>query len=184
MKECHQCKQCYPDTITICPDDGMPTFHSISGEPLLEGKYKLDKRLGQGGMGVVYCARHAYLKTQHAIKVILPDLVGNDPQLVTRFRQEALAAAAIRHHNVVSTTDYGVAMGTMPFLVMEFVEGESLHDLLTREKRLTTEKALELITAIGNGIGAAHQQGIVHRDLKPLNIMICKDKSNVAEAVK
>lgn len=159
-------------------------MHTIGGEPVLEGKYHLEKRLGQGGMGVVYCARHAYLKTQHAIKVILPDLVGNDPQLVTRFRQEALAAAAIRHHNVVSTTDYGVAMGTMPFLVMEYVEGESLHDLLTREGKLAPEKALDLMTAICAGIGAAHSQGIVHRDLKPLNIMICKDKATMSEAVK
>lgn len=184
MKECQQCKQCYPDTVAICPDDGMPTFHSIAGEPLLEGKYKLDKRLGQGGMGVVYCARHAYLKTQHAIKVILPDLVGNDPQLVTRFRQEALAAAAIRHHNVIAVTDFGVAQGTMPFLVMEFVEGESLHDLLSREHRLSPARAAELMSAICAGVGAAHRQGIVHRDLKPLNIMIQKDRHSMAEAVK
>jgi serine/threonine protein kinase/formylglycine-generating enzyme required for sulfatase activity len=184
MKECQLCKQCYPDTVTTCLNDGMPTFHSISGEPVLEGKYKLDKRLGQGGMGVVYCARHAYLKTQHAIKVILPDLVGNDPQLVTRFRQEALAAAAIRHHNVIAVTDFGVAQGTMPFLVMEFVEGESLHDLLARESRLSPEKAAELMSAICAGVGAAHRQGIVHRDLKPLNIMIQKDRQTLAEAVK
>ncbi|MDQ3129867.1 MAG: serine/threonine protein kinase, partial [Acidobacteriota bacterium] len=184
MKECQHCKKCYSDDVNVCPEEGMPTFHTISGEPVLDGKYHLDRRLGQGGMGVVYCARHAYLKTQHAIKVILPDLVGNDPQLVTRFRQEALAAAAIKHYNVVSVTDYGVAMGTMPFLVMEYVEGESLHDLLTREGRLAPEKALELITAICNGIGAAHHQGIVHRDLKPLNIMICKDKQSLSEAVK
>ena len=184
MKECQLCKKCYTDDVATCPTDGMPTMHTISGEPVLEGKYHLEKRLGQGGMGVVYCARHAYLKTQHAIKVILPDLVGNDPQLVTRFRQEALAAAAIRHQNVVSTTDYGVAMGTMPFLVMEYVEGESLHDLLTREGRLAPEKALDLMTAICAGIGAAHSQGIVHRDLKPLNIMICKDKATMSEAVK
>lgn len=168
----------------MCPDDGMPTFHSISGEPILEGKYKLDKRLGQGGMGVVYCARHSYLKTQHAIKVILPDLVGNDPQLVTRFRQEALAAAAIRHHNVIAVTDFGVAQGTMPFLVMEFVEGESLHDLLTREHRLPPERAVELMSAICAGVGAAHRQGIVHRDLKPLNVMIQADRNSLAESVK
>ena len=184
MRECQHCKNCFSDGVNICPNDGMPTLHTISGEPVLEGKYHLEKRLGQGGMGVVYCAKHAYLKTQHAIKVILPDLVGNDPQLVTRFRQEALAAAAIRHHNVVNVTDYGVAQGTMPFLVMEYVEGESLHDLLEREKRLAPEKALELIAAICSGIGAAHRQGIVHRDLKPLNIMILKDKSNMSEAVK
>jgi eukaryotic-like serine/threonine-protein kinase len=184
MKECQLCKKCYTDNISACPDDGMPTFHSISGEPVLEGKYHLEKRLGQGGMGVVYKARHAYLKTSHAIKVILPDLVGNDPQLVTRFRQEALAAAAIRHQNVVSVTDYGVVQGKMPFLVMEYVEGESLHDLLARENRLAPEKALDLMTAICSGVGAAHHQGIVHRDLKPLNIMICKDKKSMAESVK
>jgi eukaryotic-like serine/threonine-protein kinase len=184
MKECQLCKKCYADEVATCPTDGMPTVHTISGEPLLEGKYQLEKRLGQGGMGVVYKARHAYLKTAHAIKVILPDLVGNDPQLVTRFRQEALAAAAIRHQNVVSVSDYGVAMGKMPFLVMEYVEGESLHDLLARENRLSPERALDLMAAICAGVGAAHHQGIVHRDLKPLNIMICSDKKSMSEAVK
>jgi serine/threonine protein kinase/formylglycine-generating enzyme required for sulfatase activity len=162
----------------------MPTVHTISGEPVLEGKYHLECRIGQGGMGVVYRARHAYLKTLHAIKIILPDLVGNDPQLVTRFRQEALAAAAIRHQNVVGVSDYGVISGKVPFLVMEYVEGESLHDLLAREKSLSPENSLELMTAICGGVGAAHHQGIVHRDLKPLNIMICSDKQTIAESVK
>ncbi|HNQ16338.1 MAG TPA: protein kinase, partial [Pyrinomonadaceae bacterium] len=123
-------------------------MQTLSGAPVLEEKYHLERRLGQGGMGVVYKARHAYLKTQHAIKVILPDLVGNDPQLVTRFRQEALAAAAIRHQNVVGVSDYGVAFGKIPFLVMEYVEGESLHDMLAREGRLSPEKAFELMKAI------------------------------------
>jgi serine/threonine-protein kinase len=162
----------------------MPTTHTIAGEPVLEGKYHLENRLGQGGMGVVYKARHAYLKTQLAIKIILPDLVGNDPQLVTRFRQEALAAAAIRHQNVVSVTDYGVVNSSIPFLVMEYVEGESLHDLLAREKKLSPEQSLELMSAICAGVGAAHHQGIVHRDLKPLNIMICSGKPNMSQAVK
>jgi serine/threonine-protein kinase len=184
MKECQLCKNCFTDDVNTCPNDGMPTYHSISGEPVLEGKYHLECRLGQGGMGVVYKARHAYLKTLHAIKVILPDLVGNDPQLVTRFRQEALAAAAIRHQNVVGVSDYGVAQGTMPFLVMEYVEGESLHDLLEREGKLSPEKALELMAAIAAGIGVAHKQGIVHRDLKPLNVMIVKDTPKMSEAVK
>jgi serine/threonine-protein kinase len=184
MKECQLCKNCFTDDVATCPNDGMPTVHTISGEPVLEGKYHLESRIGQGGMGVVYKARHAYLKTQHAIKIILPDLVGNDPQLVTRFRQEALAAAAIRHQNVVGVSDYGVINGSVPFLVMEYVEGESLHDLLTRERSLHPEKALELISAIGAGVAAAHHQGIVHRDLKPLNIMICNDKPSIAQSVK
>jgi eukaryotic-like serine/threonine-protein kinase len=184
MKECQVCKHCYADDVATCPKDGMPTVHTIPGEPVLEGKYHLENRIGQGGMGVVYKARHAYLKTQLAIKVILPDLVGNDPQLVTRFRQEALAAAAIRHMNVVAVTDYGVIDGTLPFLVMEYVEGESLHDLLGREKKLSPERAFELMSAACAGVGAAHHQGIVHRDLKPLNIMICSDKPNMSQAVK
>jgi serine/threonine protein kinase len=184
MKECQVCKTCFADDVAVCPTDGMPIVHTLPGEPVLEGKYHIERRLGQGGMGVVYKARHAYLKTQLAIKVILPDLVGNDPQLVTRFRQEALAAAAIRHQNVVNVTDYGVVDGTMPFLVMEYVEGESLHDLLAREQRLSPERALELMTAICAGVGAAHHQGIVHRDLKPLNIMICSDKPSISQAVK
>lgn len=184
MKECQLCKKCYEDAVTACPADGMPTVHTIAGEPVLEGKYHLECRIGQGGMGVVYRARHAYLKTLHAIKIILPDLVGNDPQLVTRFRQEALAAAAIRHQNVVGVSDYGVISGTLPFLVMEYVEGESLHDLLARERSLSPESALELMAAICGGVGAAHHQGIVHRDLKPLNIMICSDRHTIAESVK
>ena len=184
MKECQLCKNCYTDEVATCPKDGMPTMHTITGEPVLEGKYHLEHRLGQGGMGVVYKARHAFLKTQLAIKIILPDLVGNDPQLVTRFRQEALAAAAIRHQNVVGVTDYGVIQGSIPFLVMEYVDGESLHDLLTREKVLSPERALELMSAICAGVGAAHHQGIVHRDLKPLNIMICSDKPSMSQAVK
>ncbi len=184
MRECQLCKHCYSDEVVTCPTDGMPTAHTIAGEPVLEGKYHLELRLGQGGMGVVYKARHAYLKTLLAIKIILPDLVGNDPELVTRFRQEALAAAAIRHTNVVAVTDYGVVNGSLPFLVMEYVEGESLHDLLAREKKLTPDRALELMTPICAGVGAAHHQGIVHRDLKPLNVMICNDKPSLSQAVK
>lgn len=134
-------------------------------------------------MGVVFQARHIFLKTAHAIKVILPDLVGNDPMLVTRFRQEALAAAAIRHPNIIAVTDFGVARGTMPFLVMEFVKGRSLHDILAAEGPLAPARALELMSAIGSGVAAAHRQNIVHRDLKPLNIMI-QEGMTPAEGLK
>jgi formylglycine-generating enzyme required for sulfatase activity len=134
-------------------------------------------------MGVVYKARHIFLKTQHAIKIILPDLVGNDPNLVTRFRQEALAAAAIRHQNIIAVTDFGVVRGTMPFLVMEFVQGRSLQDIMTEEGAMPPMRAFELIQPICAGIAAAHRQKIVHRDLKPLNVMIQEDVS-VAEGAK
>ncbi|HEV2914176.1 MAG TPA: SUMF1/EgtB/PvdO family nonheme iron enzyme [Pyrinomonadaceae bacterium] len=183
MKECPACRRCFPDHVNHCPNDGDATVHSIAGEPMLDGRYQLERRLGHGGMGVVFQARHIFLKTAHAIKVILPDLVGNDPMLVTRFRQEALAAAAIRHQNIIAVTDFGVARGTMPFLVMEFVKGKSLHDILAAEGPLSPARALEIMAAVGSGVAAAHRQNIVHRDLKPLNIML-QDDMPVNEGVK
>ncbi len=172
MRECPTCRTCLADDVVYCPDDGAQTTQSIQGEPILDGRYQLERRLGQGGMGIVYKARHIFLKTQHAIKIILPDLVGNDPNLVTRFRQEALAAAAIRHQNIIAVTDFGVVRGTMPFLVMEFVQGKSLQDLMAEENAMGPVRAFELMQPICSGIAAAHRQKIVHRDLKPLNVMI------------
>src|SRR5207244_4154765 len=172
MKECPTCRSCFPDDILHCPDDGAATTSSISGEPILDGRYQLEKRLGQGGMGVVYKARHIFLKTAHAIKIILPDLVGNDPNLVTRFRQDALAAAASRDQNIIAVTDFGVVRGTMPFLVMEFVQGKSLQEIMGEEGAMPAARAFELMQPICGGIAAAHRQKIVHRDLKPLNVMV------------
>src|SRR5215510_55281 len=139
MKECPTCRRCYLDDTNHCPQDGSDTAPSLLGEPTLDGRYLLERRLGQGGMGVVFQARHIFLKTKHAIKVILPDLVGNDPMLTTRFRQEALAAAAIRHQNIIAVTDFGVARGSMPFLVMEFVKGKSLQEILAHEGAMPPE---------------------------------------------
>src|SRR6476619_1798377 len=172
MKECPACRRCFSDDINHCPQDGDATTPSLLGEPILDARYQLERCLGQGGMGVVFQARHIFLKTSHAIKVILPDLVGNDPMLTTRFRQEALAAAAIRHQNIITVTDFGVVRGTMPFLVMEFVKGRSLQDILAKEGVMSPQRAWEFISAIAAGVGAAHRQNIVHRDLKPLNIMV------------
>jgi eukaryotic-like serine/threonine-protein kinase len=183
MKECPKCKRCYADEINHCPQDGDVTAASLLGEPTLDARYLLERRLGQGGMGVVFQARHIFLKTSHAIKVIIPDLVGNDPMLTTRFRQEALAAAAIRHPNIIAVTDFGVVRGTMPFLVMEFVKGRSLQDILAKEGAMSPQRAWEFISAIAAGVGAAHRQNIVHRDLKPLNIMV-QDDVPTAEGVK
>src|SRR5215213_1966589 len=113
MRECPVCRRCYPDEINHCPQDGDATTPSLLGEPTLDARYLLERRLGQGGMGVVFQARHIFLKTFHAKKGILPDLVGNYPILTTRFRQEALAAAAIRHQNHNGRTDFGVVRGSM-----------------------------------------------------------------------
>ncbi|PWT88045.1 MAG: hypothetical protein C5B55_13795 [Blastocatellia bacterium] len=172
MKECSECFSCYDDSVNSCPVDGQETFHSLPGEVMLDGRYILERRLGEGGMGVVYKAHHKFLKTTRAIKIIRPELVGNDPSYSTRFQQEAMAAAAIGHPNIISVPDYGFLDGEIPFLVMEFVEGDSLQDLISNEGRFTPERALEFMRVIASAVGAAHSHGIVHRDLKPLNIMI------------
>src|SRR5918993_1069849 len=171
MKECPACHRCFADQVNHCPGDGERLKFLINLDTTLDERYLLERKLGQGGMGLVFKAQHKFIKTQHAIKVILPDLVGNDPSLAARFRQEAMAAAAIRHPNTVSVTDYGVLQGTTPYLVMEFVEGRSLHDILAEQRRLSPVTAVEIILAVCAGVAAAHRQGIVHRDLKPLNIM-------------
>ncbi|HEV7889318.1 MAG TPA: bifunctional serine/threonine-protein kinase/formylglycine-generating enzyme family protein [Pyrinomonadaceae bacterium] len=172
MKECQSCHRCYPDKLNHCPSDGDSLKFLINLDTTLDERYLLEKKLGQGGMGLVFKAHHKFIKTQHAIKIILPDLVGNDPSLAARFRQEAMAAAAIRHPNTVSVTDYGILDGTTPYLVMEFVEGQSLHEVLAQQKRISPAESVRIMLAICAGVGAAHRQGIVHRDLKPLNIML------------
>jgi hypothetical protein len=171
MKECPACKYCFPDDFNNCPTDGQRLKLSIEGDTVLDGRYQLDRRLGHGGMGIVFQARHILLKSTFAIKVILPELVGNDPMLVTRFRQEAMVAAQLHHPNLVNVTDFGVVRG-MPYLVMELIHGKSLHDLLSREGRLSPRRSLQIMTGVVAGVGAAHREGVVHRDLKPLNIML------------
>ena len=184
MKECPTCHCCFADHLNHCGEDGSLLVHTIAGDTVLESRYELKKRLGQGGMGAVYEARHIFLKTVHAIKIILPEfLVSNDPEFVRRFRQEAMAAANIRHRNVIRVTDYGVTNGIMPFLVMDFIRGKLLQDILAEEKRVSPERSLELMEPIMAGVGAAHRLGIVHRDLKPLNIMI-EDELPLRDAVK
>lgn len=177
MRECPACLRCYEDEVTQCPVEGRSTFHSLPGEVTLDSRYLLERRLGEGGMGVVYKAQHKFLKTTRAIKVIKPELVGNDPAFATRFQQEAMAAAAIGHPNIISVPDYGFLGGEIPFLVMEFVEGNSLQDLMSNEGKFSPEKALEYMRVIASGVGAAHAHGIVHRDLKPLNIMIHRHRT-------
>ena len=189
MKECKSCSQCYVDESQTCsaPDcvnqGGPLIYNAILANPVIEGRYELKKRLGRGSMGAVYQARHLLLKSSHAIKIILTDVVGHDDSLPARFRQEAVAAAAIRHPNIIAVTDYGFVDGATPFLVMDLIEGCSLAEIIERESPMTPERALALMKPIVAGVGAAHRRGIVHRDLKPLNIMV-SDGLPLSEGVK
>ena len=183
MKVCPQCYSCFEDDFNWCTKDRQPLIFSMTGTTLLDGRYQLEKKLGQGGMGMVFKARHVFLKTQHAIKAILPDLVGNNPQLGTRFRHEAILAASIHHPNVISVTDFGMAQGIIPFLVMEFLDGESLSKIMQQRHHLPIDQVIKFIEPICSGVSAAHRLNIIHRDIKPLNIMIQYNKPLV-EAVK
>ncbi|HKU73283.1 MAG TPA: bifunctional serine/threonine-protein kinase/formylglycine-generating enzyme family protein, partial [Pyrinomonadaceae bacterium] len=144
----------------------------MPGSVALDGKYVLERRLGEGGMGIVYKAQHKFLKTTRAIKTIKLDLIGNDASFVKRFHQEAMAAAKIGHPNIIAVLDYGLLQEKIPYIVMEFVEGVSLETVIISKSRFSPEEALEYMQVITSALSAAHKHGIVHRDLKPLNIMI------------
>ncbi|MGI8641321.1 MAG: protein kinase domain-containing protein [Pyrinomonadaceae bacterium] len=174
MKECSKCRHCYDDSYTICPIDDKPLVNSITCNVIISGRYMLEQRLGKGGMGIVFKAKHKFLKSYHAIKLILPSLVEDDDSLLIRFKQEAILAASIDHPNVIRVTDFGVEDETMPYLVMEFVDGSPLSAHLIKNQRLTPERAFELFQPIALGVAEAHRRGIVHRDLKPQNIMVVK----------
>jgi serine/threonine protein kinase len=183
MRECPVCYTCYPESVDQCPTDGRATFHSLPGGVAIE-RYVLERRLGEGGMGIVYKAHHQFLKKPLALKIIRRDLVGNDPSFSTRFHQEAMTAAAINHPNIIGVSDFGFLEESIPFIVMEFVEGDSLQDVMNREGPFTPAKALEYMRVIASAVAAAHARGIVHRDLKPLNIMILNSGSSPGEQIR
>jgi eukaryotic-like serine/threonine-protein kinase len=155
-------------------------------EQTLDGKYFLMERLGVGGMGVVYRARRVHIGDEVALKVLHKQLVA-DASMLERFRREARAAAQLRHPNIVSIIDLSEARGldAPAYIVMELIEGESLRELLLREKRLEPERAVSLMRDICAGVGAAHRKGIFHRDLKPDNVIVlAADDDRERETVK
>ena len=144
----------------------------------LDGKYHLDKLLGQGGMGAVYLATHLGTKRPVALKVIAPQFMGNE-EFVERFRREAEAAGRLRHPNVVNVTDFGfTTSGSMnlAYLVMEYLDGGSLADMLKERGRLPLGFVIDVVEQICLAVNKAHEQGIIHRDLKPDNIWLQPDQ--------
>lgn len=134
-------------------------------------KYRIDRRLGAGGMGTVYRATRLNIGDEVAIKVLHPDHVAQ-PQSMERFRREALAAARLKHPNAVSIYDFGVSSDGLVYLVMELVEGLSLRQILKQQGPLTPSAAAEIISQVCAALDEAHRREIVHRDLKPDNIIV------------
>jgi serine/threonine-protein kinase len=138
---------------------------------LLDGRYRIVRLLGEGGMGSVYLASHVGLGRDVAIKFLHAELVSRD-EVVGRFYREAQAAAAIRHKNIIEVFDVGVSPQGEPFLVMEYLEGESLAGLLKRAGPLNLGAACAVMEPVLQALHAAHRKGIIHRDLKPDNIFL------------
>ena len=139
----------------------------------LDGKYWPESLLGKGGMGSVYLATHIHTRRRVAVKVIAPQYM-NDREFVVRFQREAEAAGRLSHPNVVNVTDFGVADvdgKPMAYLVMEYMDGQTLSDYLRLTPRMPLALAVEVIEQVGLAIDEAHRLGIVHRDLKPENIL-------------
>jgi eukaryotic-like serine/threonine-protein kinase len=140
---------------------------------LVSGKYRIVRLLAEGGMGVVYEAQHAVVRRRFAIKFLRADLAERR-DILTRFQREAEAAGALENENVAAAIDFGISEQGAPYIVMEYLVGESLADLLAREGRLPVARAAELVVQACRGVGAAHAAGIVHRDLKPHNLFVCR----------
>jgi serine/threonine protein kinase len=151
----------------------MNSLDSYVGQTLDE-KYRLERLLGQGGMGAVYLATHLGTERYVALKLITPQFMRNE-EFVERFKREARAAGRLRHPNVVDVTDFGFARAgkeSVAYLVMEYLDGCTLSDVLAEEKRLPLYWVVDILEQVCSAVQEAHQQGIVHRDLKPDNIWL------------
>ncbi|HEV2885168.1 MAG TPA: serine/threonine-protein kinase, partial [Pyrinomonadaceae bacterium] len=137
----------------------------------LDDKYRLDERLGIGGMGTVYRARHVLIDRPVAVKVLNQRFVEDEAARV-RFRREAKAAGRLQHQNAVTVTDFGQTPDGYVYLVMELLEGRTLRDVLAKEAPLDTARSVALMLQVAAAVAAAHEAGIIHRDLKPANIFI------------
>jgi non-specific serine/threonine protein kinase len=139
--------------------------------------YKITEKLGEGGMGEVYLADDTKLDRKVAIK-FLPEHLTKDKENVERFEREAKAAASLNHPNIVTIHDVieeddPTTAGRQICIVMEYVDGKSLRDVI-REYKLGSDKIIDIISQIGEGLSKAHKAGIVHRDIKPENIITCR----------
>src|SRR5712691_581985 len=185
MKYCTVCKAKYDDGVSFCPIDGEVLEDdpsSIVGT-VLDGQYKIESLLGKGGMGAVYLARHILLGDRVAIKILPPE-VRNNAEWLRRFRREGQAARRFRHANAVTVYDLRTAADGTIYMVMEYVEGQTLDAEIKRRGRFTPAEAFEILEPIMSVLNTAHAMGVVHRDLKPENIMIGKVNTGGEPAIK
>ncbi|HET7790107.1 MAG TPA: protein kinase [Gemmatimonadales bacterium] len=184
--ECARCHTPLPDKSKFCFACGMDQTGGADGltsgqtesllarlQRIVEGKYKIERMLGKGGMGAVFLAQDLTLERQVAIKVLPPD-IAQDDQVVKRFQQEAKTAAKLDHTNIIPIFRVE-SEGGLNYFVMKYIAGTSLEDVLEHEKRLPTDYIQRVLWEAACALGHAHTRGIVHRDVKPANIMFDHD---------
>ena len=196
MKVCPTCRIEYAGGEVFCPVDASRLVldsRAASGrrdpaDPLigtiLAGRYEVIRRVGEGGMGLVYEGKHLGIEKRVAIKVLRDDL-SRRPDVVERFRQEARSASRIGHQNIVDVSDFGETVRGASYFVMEFLEGEDLADLRARDATLETQRACHVVAQCCLALGATHAMHIVHRDIKPENIFLTRrgDKRDFVKIV-
>ena len=170
VAECQVCGTCHDADVPACARDGTPLRRGRLPR-IVDAKYRVDRVLGRGGMGAVYCAHDMRLERDVAIKVVRAELL-SDPDARTRFRREAQLVARLQHPGIVSVFDYGTLADGAAFLVMEYVRGRDLRAVLRADGPMPPDRVARLLTAIAAPVDSAHQLGVLHRDLKPENILL------------
>lgn len=176
VKECPVCGTCFDSSAELCETDHAELALSLPVERTIDGKYRLERLLGRGGMGAVYEATDLRLDRKIAIKIMLGSMFG-DRTALRRFEREARASARLNHPNIITVYDYGVTGAEGAYLVMELVNGINMRSAIEKQKVVAPALAAEWFDQVLEGMKAAHKSGIVHRDLKPENILISKSEN-------
>jgi tRNA A-37 threonylcarbamoyl transferase component Bud32 len=172
FEECPRCGLCYESGMGRCGNESAQLTR-MPFQRLLTSRYRLERRLGRGGMGTVYKATDTSLERAVAVKLIREDLVASS-DAAERFRREAKAAASFAHPNLVTVHDFGVDSDTRVFLVMELLQGFTLRQRFEQQKKFATQPILQVLGGVCAGLQAAHENGLIHRDLKPENIFLAQ----------
>lgn len=192
MLHCPTCGRHYGPGVIICPEDqsrlqaDSTIGASAPVDPLvghtLDEKYQLEERLGVGGMGTVYRAKHLLIDRPVAVKVLNQRFVEDEAARI-RFRREAKAAGRLQHPNAVTVTDFGQTEDGYVYIVMELLEGRTLRDVLAKDAPLDPARAVSIMLQAADAVAAAHEAGVIHRDLKPANIFVVQ-RADVPSLVK
>ncbi len=179
-KLCMACHREFTGVVSACPHDGtvlVPLRQDQLIGTKLADRYLVMSIIGHGGMGVVYKARHELMDRIVAIKMLQSQLI-SDSMSVKRFQQEAKAASKLKHPNVITLYDFGVSPTGQPYLVMDYLEGVSLADVIKKEGQVGVDRSIKIFAQACSALDHAHKQGVIHRDLKPGNIMLVEDNDD------